>query len=159
MNLCLLHQFFMPISSFPVSMPWAWCRVAWVRTHQCILWLELPWSIQRRPNPNRGASLSFTTLMVRSRFSLFFLQLLFCFPYSLQHCSIHVALPFLSLLIILDSFSSPPLIVSFSFIQPFKGALLALSSHAFIKSLILDLPRNALPFPSPFSPFASLISF
>lgn len=62
---------------------------------------------------------------------------------------------------ILFSLSSPPLILSFSFIQPVKGALLAflLSSHAFLKSLILDLTRNALPFPSPFSLFASLISF
>lgn len=94
MFLSLLHQFFTPISSFPVSTPWAWCRVAWERTCQCILSLALPWYIRRRPNPNRGASLSSTTLTVRSLSCIFFFHLLFGSPYFLQHFSIHFTLPF-----------------------------------------------------------------
>lgn len=86
--------------------------------------------------------------------------LLSLFPLALLHSRVTVILfSFNHSWSILFSLSSPPLIVSFSFIQPVKGALLAflLLSHAFLKSLILDL--TWLPFSSPFSPFASLISF
>lgn len=128
MTLFLLHQFFTPISSFPVSMLWAWCLVAWGRTRRCILSLALPWYIQRRPNQNRGASLSSTTLMVRSLFCLVFVFSFFSWAF-LPSLIPAIFPP----LIILNQLSSDfahhhPR----SFIYPVKGALLAFQLSSYI---------------------------
>lgn len=67
-------QFFMPISSFPASMPSALCHVVWVKTHLCISSLARPWCTQKRQSLSRDESLSSITLTVSS--FLHFLQTL-----------------------------------------------------------------------------------